>query len=388
MPFNGSGVFSIVNTFVPGTTIFSSAVNANFSDIATGLTTVYGLATNVPTNVRNVVRRNGGLEIWQKGAGDTASITVIANSSPGIYTVDGWYLATGATQASVVSQQAGLTDQSQFCARVQRNSGQTGTGATSFGFPLDTSEIFPILGQFVLLSLSLRAGANWSPASGNITIAFNVGTGNPTKFKNATYTSATVAISLVQPITTTASRYQAISTAIIPTTTRQAEITLTWTPVGTAGVNDYFEIDDVQIEVVPANAGYVASPFERLLFEEQLLLCQRYYYKTFDYEVAPAQNAGTAGVLSGGTFVASTSSKAVVGEYRYPVIMRIPTTPVLYNPSATNAEVRNVVASADCTASTVAVPSTLGGTITATGNASGNVGDRWQVHLTADAEIV
>ncbi len=37
MPFNGSGVFSIVNTFVPGTTISSSQVNANYTDIATGL---------------------------------------------------------------------------------------------------------------------------------------------------------------------------------------------------------------------------------------------------------------------------------------------------------------------------------------------------------------
>jgi len=37
MPFNGSGTFSIVNTFVPNTTILSSAVNANFTDIATGL---------------------------------------------------------------------------------------------------------------------------------------------------------------------------------------------------------------------------------------------------------------------------------------------------------------------------------------------------------------
>src|SRR5215471_11541728 len=37
MPFNGSGTFSIVNTFVPLTTILSAAVNQNFSDIATGL---------------------------------------------------------------------------------------------------------------------------------------------------------------------------------------------------------------------------------------------------------------------------------------------------------------------------------------------------------------
>lgn len=40
MPYNGSGVFSILNTFVPNTTILSSAVNANFTDIATGLSDV------------------------------------------------------------------------------------------------------------------------------------------------------------------------------------------------------------------------------------------------------------------------------------------------------------------------------------------------------------
>jgi len=40
MPFNGSGTFSIVNTFVPNTTILSAAVNQNFTDIATGLSDV------------------------------------------------------------------------------------------------------------------------------------------------------------------------------------------------------------------------------------------------------------------------------------------------------------------------------------------------------------
>ena len=37
MPFNGSGTFAIINTFVPNTTILSSATNANNTDIATGL---------------------------------------------------------------------------------------------------------------------------------------------------------------------------------------------------------------------------------------------------------------------------------------------------------------------------------------------------------------
>lgn len=37
MPFNGSGNFTIINIYVPNTTILSTAVNQNFADIATGL---------------------------------------------------------------------------------------------------------------------------------------------------------------------------------------------------------------------------------------------------------------------------------------------------------------------------------------------------------------
>jgi hypothetical protein len=39
MAYNGSGVFSIINTFVYDTVISETAMNANFSDIATGLST-------------------------------------------------------------------------------------------------------------------------------------------------------------------------------------------------------------------------------------------------------------------------------------------------------------------------------------------------------------
>jgi hypothetical protein len=40
MPYNGSGGFAVVNTFTPATTISSSQMNSNFSDIATGLSNV------------------------------------------------------------------------------------------------------------------------------------------------------------------------------------------------------------------------------------------------------------------------------------------------------------------------------------------------------------
>lgn len=40
MPYNGSGTFSIINSFLPNTTILSAAVNQNLNDIASGLSDV------------------------------------------------------------------------------------------------------------------------------------------------------------------------------------------------------------------------------------------------------------------------------------------------------------------------------------------------------------
>lgn len=76
MPFNGSGVFTIVNTFVPNTTILSAAVNQNFTDIATGLS--------------DCLTRDGqaGMTAAFKaisGALATPSITFTSDATSGLY---------------------------------------------------------------------------------------------------------------------------------------------------------------------------------------------------------------------------------------------------------------------------------------------------------------
>ncbi len=359
------------------------------SDASSNVRVIWYQRTASATNpsapgFRNIARRNGGLEVWQRGAGGAASIAVAASTTA--YTADGCYLVTAANEASVVSQQAGLTNGSQWCARVQRNSGQTGTGGMTFGFPFDTDELYPMLGQFVRLSLTLKAGANWSPTSGNITIALNVGTGTPVKF-TVGYTGATVAATLTQAITSSAVRYQVNSAAVIPTTTRQAEITLTWSPVGTASTNDYFEIDDVQLEIVPAAAGYVASDFERLNFHEQLQLCRRHYQKSFLYGTAPAQNVGINTNVIYTTYVVSTSSGKAFLPWRLPVTMRVAPTVTLYNPAATNAQARDSDASADCSAtsaSSITIDQVPIGTTASGSSSSPNI---IQIHAQADSGI-
>lgn len=327
---------------------------------------------------RNAAGRGGGLEVWQRGAGGAASIAVAASATA--YTADGWALKTNANQASVVDQVAGIATGSRWAARVRRNSGQTGTGVMAFELPLDADEIAALRGSRVTLSLTLQAGANWSPASGNLTIELRTGTGTPAKRSAGAYTGEAADISQAQAITTTPTRYSFTSAAAIGAAVTQGAIYLTWTPAGTAGAADDFTIDDVQLEVGPA-----PTAFERLPFTLELLLCQRHYWKTFKYDVAPAQNAGspTADHQWGAQRAAAASN---FGFLAFPVVMRSAPTITFFNPGAANAQARDLDAAADCS-STSGSGYVRGMRFTTVGNASTTIGNTLAFHATADAGI-
>ncbi len=100
MPYNGNGVFSILNIFLPGTTILSTPVNSNFSDIASGLS--------------DVLTRDGQ-------AGMTAQLKAIAGtvSAPGVsFTNDlttGMYLSnTGELSFTAAGVRQFLIDATAF----------------------------------------------------------------------------------------------------------------------------------------------------------------------------------------------------------------------------------------------------------------------------------
>jgi hypothetical protein len=333
---------------------------------------------------RNIARRNGGLEIWQRGAGGAASFAVGASAgSP--YTADGWYLSNGANQASVVSQVAGITNSSQWSAKILRNNGQTGTVAMLFGFPLDTDELYITLGQYVRLSFTAKAGANWSPSGGNLSVLLTVGTAAPVKVSTG-YTGSTTPIGTSFPLTTTATRFQVSSSVVIPITTRQAEISFGWTPVGTAGADDSFTIDDVQLEIVP-DASQGSSPFERLQFTEQLQLCKRHYQKSFLYSTAPAQNVGINTNVIYASYIETAGARAIFMWWRLPVTMRVTPSVTLYNPAATNAQARDSSISADCSSTAASSITVDQVPIGSTGNISSSVTDVIQIHAQADAGI-
>lgn len=333
-----------------------------------------------PGSYRNIIGDNGGLEVWQRGAGSSASIAVGASSTA--YTADRWYLTTGANEASTVAAVTGLTNGSNLAGKVTKNSGQTGTTVMTFGFPLDTDEIASVRGAKVTISASVKAGANWSPASGTLNLNFYVGTGSVGK-RGAGFTSETTVATATANIATSASAtLSAVSAAVVPTNSTQGELQFTWTPTGTAGGDDSITIDDVQLEV-----GVFQSTFERVPFEMMMHGCRRHYYKTFLYGTAPATNVGAnTGELQ--AIAGKAGALAIALFTRHPRTMRATPTVTTYNPSAANAQVRwESGATGDASATTTANRTTESVTVTATGNAGAAVGDTIGVHLEVDAGI-
>ncbi len=97
--------------------------------------------------------------------------------------------------------------------------------------------------------------------------------------------------------------------------------------IATSGATFY--ITGVQLE-----AGTVASPFERRDYGRELIMCQRYYCKTFNQSVAPASSAGQAGAFLVPAPADTAADRAYLLTWRFPASMRAAPTVTTFNPSA------------------------------------------------------
>ena len=93
-------------------------------------------------------------------------------------------------------------------------------------------------------------------------------------------------------------------------------------------LNATFYITGVQLE-----PGTVATPFERRSYGQELALCQRYYYKTYNQAVVPG-SASSAATYRARAYAGSYAAAVV----QFPVLMRTAPTCTVYNSStgATN----------------------------------------------------
>jgi hypothetical protein len=143
-----------------------------------------------------------------------------------------------------------------------------------------------------------------------------------------------------------------------------------------------FTIGDVQLE-----QGEVVTPFEKRPFALELMLCQRFYEKSFPVNTKPAQNAG-AGTGEYTFMAGKAGALAEVGFVTLRVNKWFPSPSItFYNPLAANAQARDVTASADCSATSASTTTDTGFRIATTGNVATAVGNILSVHWTAEMEI-
>ena len=242
------------------------AVGNNGETLVADSSASVGLRYQEPKAGNPVV--NSAFQVWQRG-------TSFSGSSLNAYTADRWqgYRSSNITITRQTTSDTTNLPNIQYCARVQRDSGNTNTSILYLTQSFETVNSIPFAGKTITLSFYARAGANYSSASNALTVQLSTGTGTDQNVING-FTGTTNPISQNVTLTTTWQRF-AIS-ASIPSTATQIALNFNNTPVGTAGAADYFEITGVQLEV-----GSVATPFKTqgVTLAGELAACMRYAEK-------------------------------------------------------------------------------------------------------------
>lgn len=237
---------------------------------------------------------NGNFDIWQR--------TTSSNSSQATnnYVADYWiaYSGVAGTSYTTFSRQDGTgVTGSQYCCRVQRQSGQTATNNIHLAYGMETADAIKFRGSKVTFSFWARKGSNYSPTNSILRFTYHTGTGTDQNVISG-FTGA-VQVDNDINLTTTWAKYTFTTSAAIGNTINQLGWWFRMTPTGTASTNDYFEITNFKM-----NAGEFELPQASRTFGEELNLCKRWYEKSYDYDVAP----GTSGANGAAFWIVSDNN--------------------------------------------------------------------------------
>lgn len=206
---------------------------------------------------------NGGFDVWQRG-------TTFAPAGSTIYTADRWCTYRGGAATSLTRQSVS-PNYSPYYLRYGRNSGDTGTAALLLSQSIETLNSLPLAGTTITFSFYARKGANYSATSNALVLFLNYGTGTDQNLL-ASFTGSTSLTNPTATLTSSWTRYQ--YTVAVPNTATEIGWYFQFTPTGTAGAADYFDLADVQLEISSGATNYSRSHGD---IQGELAACQRYY---------------------------------------------------------------------------------------------------------------
>ena len=240
------------------------AVGNNGETLVADSSTSTGLRYQSAYNGNAII--NGGMDIWQRGTTQSSAVGTYDG-----YVADRWrWLRNSSTAGTTVSRQTAGLNGFQYSLRVQRNSGETATPLQAISNSFEQAMSVPFAGKTATISFWAKAGANYSSSSNALVGALASGTGTNEQILSG-YTGSSTVVNFTPTLTTSWQFFQ--YTGTVNTNCNEIGVSFSYTPTGTAGANDWFEITGVQLEY-----GSVATTFKRAggTIQGELQACQRY----------------------------------------------------------------------------------------------------------------
>jgi hypothetical protein len=277
---------------------------------------------------------NGSFGIAQRGTSFTSTSSL---NNDDTYNLDRWFVLSDGNDVVDITQETSTVPTNELTAIAL----DVETINKKFGIAQIIEQVNCIgaIGNTVTLSFQAKVSATtkldnvkcaivaWSGTADTVTSdiisAWGAEGTNPTLIANATYENTPVNLNL-----TTSYATYSVSAAVDTASTKNI-IVFIWSDVTDTTLGDFLYITNVQLEV-----GSTATPFERRMFGQELLLCQRYYEKSYDYSVVP----GTASNNSSSAVMYSANSTASQG-LKFQVVKRA--TPTLTGYSYSNGSINN-----------------------------------------------
>ena len=336
------------------------------------ISSVLGSSALLPAGLgfRNVII-NGGFDVWQRG-----TTAAIPSSSSTSYLADRWSGYRGTTGSTQSRATAGL-DGFQYALRIQRDSGNTGTGVIFMNQSFETSVMAKLANKQVTLSFWARAGANYSSSGLSFTARVVAGTGTEANVIYTGVAGSTEPVATTVTLTTSWQRFTA--TGLIPSGSNGGGVYFFYAPTGTAGAADYVDITGVQLE-----QNYQPTPFEQRPYGVELALCQRYFEKSYN----ATEYAGTSSPLNSVTYYITGLATATHDfYYRQPFIVTKRATPTVsvYSNAGTVSKASDYNAGGADIAASVPQAGFAGFAINANGASASSINVQW--HWTASAEL-
>jgi hypothetical protein len=327
---------------IGGGDLFQDVVNGQpnaQSQYASALT-LSGYVGSLPARSNALVAGDASQNLFQRATTGASVTTTVTYGGP-----DRWAYWSGTSTAMTVSRDSTAADLPssayKYAYKMARTSGQTGVVQVCMAQEVESVNTYQFQGATAELDFHAVPGANYSAASSAMTAYIITGTGTDEGMSDlafglnagggggAGWAGQANAAAAVITLGNGAGRYAAVGA--IPVGATEIGVALCFTPVGTAGTNDYIAFSGIQLtrnmaltSKASATVGYSCdnsanaqiqcTSFDRTRqYAVEAQLQQRYYYE-IDEGAATTQR---------GTCFFSTANTTAQCLISFPVTMRI-----------------------------------------------------------------